>query len=234
MIIAIIPARGGSKRIHRKNIKEFLGKPMIEWAIDRARESQIFDKIIVTTDDIEIAEVAKNSGAEVPFMRPESLSDDLTPTVPVIAHAVRELLTVGWPLQFACCIYPGSPFMDVSDLIKAFDLIASGDAKFVYPVTEYAHPVQRSMRKLSDGSMQFLKPQFETTRTQDLETLYHDAGQFYWGTKDAWLEEQKMHSNGLGLVIPNWRVVDIDNLDDWKRAELLGKSFGMTARSVKF
>ena len=234
MIVAIIPARGGSKRIHRKNIKEFLGKPMIEWAIDLARESQIFDKIIVTTDDKEIALVAENSGADVPFMRPKSLSDDLTPTVPVIAHAVRKLLSVGWPVKFACCIYPGSPFLDTADLIKALDLIANGDAKFVYPVAEYAHPVQRAMRQLSGGSMQFLNPQCETTRTQDLETLYHDAGQFYWGTKDAWLEEQKMHSNGIGLVIPNWRVVDIDNLDDWKRAELLGKSLGLAVESVKF
>jgi len=224
MNIAIIPARGGSKRIPRKNIKFFCGKPMIAWAISGAKASGLFDHIVVSTDDDEIATISKDQGAEIPFMRPASLADDLTPTVPVIAHAVKSCLDSGWVIDNVCCIYPGVPFLQTEDLIAAFNLLQNRDANFVYPVTEYAHPIQRAMRHLSNGKMQFFNSQFELTRTQDLETAFHDAGQFYWGKTASWLEHKKMHTDGLGMPIPNWRVVDIDTADDWDRAELVFKS----------
>jgi pseudaminic acid cytidylyltransferase len=223
MKIAVIPARGGSKRIPRKNIKNFSGSPMISWSIKAASESNLFDHIIVSTDDEEIAKIARDSGAETPFIRPVNLADDHTSTVPVVAHAIESCIQLGWAVDFACCIYPCSPFLQVDDLVSAFELAYDRKADFVYPVSEYAHPIQRAMRQLSDGGMQFLYPQFELTRTQDLEKSYHDAGQFYWGTSSAWLSKKKMHTDGLGMPIPNWRVVDIDTEDDWTRAEMIFK-----------
>jgi pseudaminic acid cytidylyltransferase len=224
MKIAVIPARGGSKRIPRKNIKNFLGKPMIAWAISKAQESCLFEHIIVSTDDEEISELARKWGAETPFVRPVELADDFTPTLPVIAHAVKSCLNLGWVADYVCCIYPCVPFLHVDDLITALDLAQVRNANFVYPVTEYAHPIQRAMRQLPDGKMQFFCSKYELTRTQDMEKSYHDAGQFYWGKTSAWLEHKKMHTDGLGMPIPNWRVVDIDSEDDWKRAELIFKA----------
>ncbi len=225
MKIAVIPARGGSKRIPRKNIKIFYGKPMISWAIESARKSGIFDHIIVSTDDREIAEISRSLGAETPFFRPENLSDDFTPTVPVIAHATKECLDLGWQIDYVCCIYPCVPFLQDSDLITALDIANTQDADFVYSITEYAHPIQRAMRQDVDGKMHFFSPEYELTRTQDLEKTYHDAGQFYWGKTSAWIEQKKMHTDGLGLQLPNWRVVDIDTEDDWVKAELIFKQF---------
>jgi pseudaminic acid cytidylyltransferase len=228
MKIAVIPARGGSKRIPRKNIKDFCGRPMIAWAISTAKESGLFDHVIVSTDDKEIAVLAREWGAETPFVRPLNLADDLTPTVPVVAHAVTSCLDLGWIVEYVCCIYPCVPFLQVDDLIAALDLAKARKADFVYPVTEYSHPIQRAMRILSNGKMELFKPQFELTRTQDLEKSYHDAGQFYWGMTAAWIEHKKMHTDGLGMSIPNWRVVDIDSEDDWKRAELIFKAFNLS------
>ena len=224
MKIAVIPARGGSKRIPRKNIKEFCGKPMIAWAISIAQESELFDHVIVSTDDEEIADIGRKWGAETPFVRPVELADDLTPTVPVDAHAVKSCLDNGWALEYVCCIYPCAPFLTVDDLIVALNLLQKVDVNFVYPVTEYAHQIQRAMRQLPSGQMQFLSPECELTRTQDLEQSYHDAGLFYWGKASAWLQHRRMHTDGLGMVIPNWRVVDIDSIDDWKRAENIYKA----------
>jgi len=222
--IAVIPARGGSKRLPRKNIKEFFGKPIITMAIATAKESRLFDHVIVSTDDEEIAEIGRKAGAETPFVRPAKLSDDLTPTVPVIAHAVKSCIENGLAVKYACCIYPCVPFLKVDDLITALNLLQEVGADFVYPVTEYPHPIQRAMRKLPNGQMQFFNPKFEITRTQDLEKSFHDAGQFYWGKASAWLQHKKMHTDGLGMEIPNWRVVDIDSIDDWKRAENIYKA----------
>jgi pseudaminic acid cytidylyltransferase len=223
MNIAVIPARGGSKRIPRKNIKTFCGKPMISRAIDAAKQSGLFDHVIVSTDDEEIALIARSCGATTPFLRPPELSDDMTPTVPVVAHAVQECINLGWYADYVCCIYPCVPFLVKDDLVKSLDIIKTG-VQFVYPVAEYAHPIQRAMRQLANGKMEFLSPQFELTRTQDLAKSYHDAGQFYWGKASSWLEQKKMHTDGLGMPIPNWRVVDIDSVEDWKRAELIFNS----------
>lgn len=198
---------------------------MLEWAIGHAFESNIFDRVVVSTEDEHIARVAVDAGAEIPFVRPADLADDWTPTVPVIAHAVEASQALGWDIEYACCIYPCVPFLQASDLAHAFKLMTEKDAWFAYPVTEYSHPVQRAMRRLSSGKMQFFEPEYEVTRTQDLEKSYHDAGQFYWGKATAWTARMKMHTAGVGLIVPNWRVVDIDNPDDWKRAELLHEAF---------
>lgn len=191
------------------------------WAISTAKVSGLFDHIIVSTDDNEIAELARNCGAETPFVRPADLADDLTPTVPVVAHAIKSCLDSGWVADYVCCIYPCVPLLQKRDLVAALYLAQERDADFVYPVTEYAHPIQRAMRQLPGNKMQFLRPEYELTRTQDLEKTYHDAGQFYWGKASAWLAHKKMHTDGLGMPIPNWRVVDIDSIDDWKRAEFI-------------
>lgn len=221
MKICVIPARGGSKRIPRKNIRDFCGKPMIAWAIECAHNSNLFQKVIVSTDDRDIADIASAAGAEIPFIRPAALADDFTPTVPVIAHAVEACEKMGWSVEYACCIYPCVPFLKASDLVDAFELMQKNDHLFSYPVIEYSHPIQRAMRRLPSGQMQFLHPEHETDRTQDLERTYHDAGQFYWGKASAWKARMKMHTAGVGLIVPSWRFVDVDNEDDWKRGELL-------------
>jgi pseudaminic acid cytidylyltransferase len=221
MKIAIIPARGGSKRIPRKNIKEFSGQPMIAYAIRAALESQLFDRVVVSTDDAEIAEIAKQFGAEVPFIRPAELANDHTPTVPVIAHAIRELTAQGASPDLVCCIYPGVPLIRSDDLTAAYQLLLSTQAGYCYPVAEYPSAIQRSLRRLPDGCVRPLHHENEWTRTQDLETFYFDAGQFYWGQVSAWLSGLGLQSHGSGLVIPQWRVVDIDTPEDWHRAELM-------------
>ena len=223
MKIAIIPARGGSKRIPRKNIKDFSGKPMIAWAILEAQKSQLFDHIIVSTDDDEIKQISEQHGATVPFIRPLNISDDNTPTVPVISHAVKEIDRLYQHVDYACCIYPCSPLLLAADLVDAYNLLKSSGKNFVYPVVEYPHSIFRSMRQSKEGKMEFIYPEYELTRTQDLEEAFHDSGQFYWGKAEAWRELKKMHSDGVGMRIPAYRVVDIDTEDDWKRAELYFK-----------
>jgi pseudaminic acid cytidylyltransferase len=224
MKIAIIPARGGSKRIPKKNIKDFCGKPMIVWAIEKAIKSNCFDEIIVTTDDTEIMETANEHGAKTPFKRSKKLSDDHTITVPVIANALLECEALGWNIDYACCIYPCSPFIETEDLKLSFEKMIAGNYKFIYPITEYKHPIQRSIKFNKNNMVEFKFPEYELTRTQDLEKLYHDTGQFYWGTRGAWIENGRMHIDGTAYVIPSWRVVDIDNEDDWIRAELMHKT----------
>jgi len=223
MNIAIIPARGGSKRIPRKNIKEFCGKPMIAYAITAAKASGLFEHVIVSTDDEEIAQIARAWGAETPFVRPAELANDFTATVPVISHAIEACRDLGWAIDYACCIYPGVPFIQIDDLRGAFVKLtqSGGEADYCFPVTEYPSAIQRALKLLSNGKMQSYYPEFELTRTQDLEPAYYDAGQFYWGRSGAWLSNPKIHKSGVGYVIPNWRVVDIDTPDDWARAEIL-------------
>ena len=223
MNIAIIPARGGSKRIPHKNIRLFLGRPMISYVIEVALECDLFDYIVVSTDDDEIKSVSEKNGAIVPFIRPADISDDDTPTVPVISHAVKEIDRLYQHVEYACCIYPCSPLLLASDMVKAFNKLESTGEDFVYPVVEYPHPILRSMRQTENGKMEFIYPEHELTKTQELESAFHDAGQFYWGRAEAWRELKKMHTDGLGMEIPSYRVVDIDNEDDWKRAELLSQ-----------
>ena len=226
MRIAVIPARGGSKRIPRKNIKEFAGRPMIAHAIEGALRANLFDHVLVSTDDAQIREIALHHGAQVPFARPAELADDHTPTVPVIAHAIRACEDFGWTVSAACCIYPGVPFIRIEDLRDAWQLLQAGKRGYAFPVTEFPSAIQRALRRDTGGAMAPVFPEHELTRTQDLEPVYYDAGQFYWGWRDAWLSTPKIHSDGIGLPIPNWRVIDIDTMDDWARAELFFKALG--------
>jgi len=225
--IAVIPARGGSKRIPRKNKKLFYGIPMIARAIEIAKKSELFDQIIVSTDDENIADISRDHGAHTPFIRPSCLSDDYAGTAPVIAHAISELMKDNLVIEDVCCIYPCVPLLMSQDLILAYDIFLKSNSDFVFPVVEYSHPIQRGFRLGLDGAIDFLFPEHEMSRTQDLEPIYHDAGQFYWGKAKSWLSGKKMHSDGVGMVIPSWRVVDIDNEHDWQRAELLYKALGI-------
>jgi pseudaminic acid cytidylyltransferase len=224
MKIAVIPARGGSKRIPRKNIKEFCGKPMIAWSIQAAKTSGIFDRIIVTTDDVEIAAIAKTWGAEVPFMRPEHLSNDFAGTTEVIAHATQWCLEQNWPVTDVCCIYATAPFVQPSDIIKGFELLNSGDWAYSFTATDFAAPIFRSFKQHPSGGVEMFFPEFFLKRSQDLPAAMHDAGQFYWGRTSAWLEGKRFFDlHSVPVVIPRWRVQDIDNEEDWKRAEIIAK-----------
>ena len=221
MKLAVIPARGGSKRIPRKNIKPFHGKPMIGYAIEAALGCKIFDRVIVSTDDAEIAKVATAHGAELPFIRPPELADDHTPTVPVIAHAIQACNDMGWKVEDVCCIYPGVPFISTADLRAAHEQLQTSGAHYVFPVTSFPSPIQRALRRLPDGTVRPFQPEHAATRTQDLEPGYFDAGQFYWGKASSWLAGLNVHLNSSTLVIPEWRVIDIDTPADWDRAELI-------------
>jgi pseudaminic acid cytidylyltransferase len=194
---------------------------MIAYAIAAAKESGLFEHIVVSTDDEEIARIARTWGAETPFVRPGELANDYTATVPVIAHAIEACRTIGWTFDKVCCIYPGAPFIQVDDLIGARLRLENSEAEYCFPVTDYPSAIQRALKLLRSGMMQPFYPEFEISRTQDSEQAYYDAGQFYWGKAAAWLKNPKIHSSGLGYVIPNWRVVDIDTPDDWLRAELI-------------
>ena len=221
MNIAISPARGGSKRIPRKNIREFAGKPMIAHAIQAAQKCGLFDHVVVSTDDDEIAQVARRFGAEIPFMRPAALADDYAGTMPVIAHAIEACRAVGWAAERVCCIYPAVPLIQTQDLHEALALLEQDKADYAFTVTAFPSAIQRALRRLPDCRMQPFHPEYTNTRTQDLESAYYDAGQFYWGTAEAWLGGVSPHQAGKGLVIPEWRVVDIDTTDDWARAEII-------------
>ena len=223
MKIAVIPARGGSKRIPRKNIKLFCGKPMIAYAIEAAQKSGLFDHVVVSTDDQEIAQVAQDWGAEVPFIRPAALANDYTGTTPVIAQAIAACQEIGWAMDYVCCIYPCVPLIEVADLRLVFEYLLQTQANYAFPVAEFPSAIQRALKRLADGRMQPFYPEYTITRTQDLEPAYYDAGQFYWGTVSAWLSLFNLHSTGLGIIIPNWRVVDVDTPEDWQRAEIMYK-----------
>lgn len=223
--VAVVPARGGSKRIPRKNIKEFCGKPMIAWSIKAAKASGCFDRIIVSTDDAEIADVAKRHGAEVPFMRPVDLSGDYAGTLPVIRHAVDWLQQNGDPVDYACCIYATAPFVSAEDLQAGLALLRQANCSYAFSVTSYAFPIQRAVRITEQGRVAMFQPEYFNTRSQDLEEAWHDAGQFYWGKAQAWRDEQPLFTEQSAPVkLPRHRVQDIDTLEDWARAEWLFKA----------
>lgn len=222
MKIAVIPARGGSKRIPRKNIKPFYGKPMIAWSIETAKSSGLFDRVIVSTDDVEIAELAKQWGAEVPFMRPTDLSDDHATTTAVIAHATQWALDQMTDVEAVCCIYATAPFVQTDDLGRGWDALNSGDWDYAFSVTDFAAPIFRSFKQTPEGGIEMFFPEHFATRSQDLPVALHDAGQFYWGRPLAWLDGKCIFDRrSKPIVIPRWRVQDIDTQDDWARAEML-------------
>jgi len=229
MKLAVIPARGGSKRIPRKNIKPFGGLPMIAWSVRAAVASGCFDRIIVSTDDNEIAQVAQAYGAEVPFMRPLELSDDHTGTMAVIAHAIAWQNEHGPCATDVCCIYATAPFVQASDITRGYDVLRSSGADYAFSVTSYAFPIQRAIRITPHQRVAMFQPEHFNTRSQDLEEAWHDAGQFYWGKAQAWLTQQALFTEAAAPVpLPRYRVQDIDTPEDWERAEWLRKCMNLT------
>jgi len=223
MNIAIIPARGGSKRIPRKNIKKFLGKPIIAYSIEVAIKSDLFDKVIVSTDDSEVAQVAQNYGAEVPFIRPSELSDDYTGTNDVVKHALNWYSKQGIPVEYACCIYATVPFLRVKYLQEGLEQLQRHNKSFAFSVTSFPSPVQRAMMIKQNGVV-MVYPEHSNTRSQDLEETYHDAGQFYWGRVEAFLNNEKLFSqHSFPVIIPRELVQDIDTIEDWNQAKLIYK-----------
>lgn len=225
MRLAVIPARGGSKRIPRKNVKEFCGKPMLAWSIEAALTSGCFDEVVVSTDDSQIAEVALAHGASIPFMRPAELSDDHTGTIPVVRHAAQCFLDQGRAPDSVCCLYATAPFVRADDLRRGLDVLETTGSDYAFSVTSYAFPIQRALRLTQGGRVEMFNPEHFTTRSQDLEEAFHDAGQFYWGKALAWLEGRTIFTQASSAVmLPRHRVQDIDTLEDWERAEWLFKA----------
>lgn len=222
MKLAVIPARGGSKRIPRKNINPFCGKPIIAWSILAAKQSGLFDCIIVSTDDAEIANVARKWGAETPFTRPPELSTDYSGTNEVMAHATQWALNGGLMVDAVCCIYATAPLIQVEDLKRGLSLLESGNWDYVFSVTEFAAPIFRAFKQTKEGGIEMFFPEHFATRSQDLTVAFHDAGQFYWGRPSAWLNSKKIFSRtSTQVVIPKSRSQDIDTPEDWKFAEIL-------------
>lgn len=222
MKIAVIPARGGSKRIPRKNIRTFVGKPIIAYSIIAAQRSGLFDNILVSTDDEEIAQIARNFGAATPFVRPSELSDDHTGTTAVVAHAVDQVQRLGCVVDVACCIYATAPLLTVNDLRAGHDRLDGSDLDYVFSATRYAFPPQRALIVGDDGRVAPMFPEHNETRSQDLPPVYHDAAQFYWGSAIAWIEQRAIYGPDSGIIdLPHWRVQDIDTLDDWTAAEFI-------------
>lgn len=222
--VAIIPARGGSRRIPRKNVKDFCGKPMIAWSIEAAQQSGCFDRVIVSTDDIEIAEVSKCYGAEVPFMRPASLADDHAGTIPVIRHAIEWLMQQGEHPEYTCCIYATAPFISPADIQRGLEILTGTGSDYAFSVTSFPFPIQRAIRLTPDRRVGMFYPDQFHTRSQDLEEAYHDAGQFYWGKTEVWLAENVIFGpDSTPVVLPRYQVQDIDTMEDWCQAEILHK-----------
>ncbi len=228
MKVAIIPVRGGSKRIPGKNIKLFSGKPLVTYPIQVALDSRLFDKVIVSTDSAEIAEIARKAGAEVPFVRPDNLSDDFTPTIPVLKHAVNWLDNNGFMVEYLCCLY-ANPFITTKNICGAYEILTSKDATSVIPVTTFPFPIYRSVKFNEKGEVIFIYPDFSLTRSQDLEEAYHDTGQFYWWDCKKFMATDDVPTlqrvNRYPLVIPRYMTQDLDTPEDWIMAEKLYKTF---------
>ncbi|PWB33563.1 pseudaminic acid cytidylyltransferase [Pseudomonas sp. SDI] len=221
--VAIIPARGGSKRIVGKNLRSFQGLPIMARSIQTALASELFDRVVVSTDDPQIAEVALAHGAEVPFMRPAHLADDHATTRAVIVHALGELAEQGYLPDYACCIYATAPFLRPRFLRDGLALLEQHPQRaFAFSVCGFGFPIQRALTLTGDGALTALYPQFRDTRSQDLPATFQDAGQFYWGRRQAWLEGAALFSeHSLPVIVPRHLVQDIDTEEDWIRAEYL-------------
>ena len=227
MQLAVIPARGGSKRIPRKNIKMFHGQPMIAWSIQAAIDSGCFDEVWVSTDDEEIAAVAQVYGAKVPFLRPAHLSDDFATTADVMSHAVEEFGKINQVLpDYICCLYATAPFVTKADLLYGLEKIKNNNTlNYVFSATTYPFPIQRAIKLNEHDTVEMFSPQYFNVRSQDLEEAWHDAGQFYWGTAEAWLNKAMIFASQSSVVeLPRFRVQDIDTQEDWDRAEWLFKA----------
>jgi pseudaminic acid cytidylyltransferase len=219
--ICIIIARGGSKRIPRKNIRSFNGKPIIEYSIQVALDSKLFDKVIVSTDDIEIAEVSRKAGAEVPFMRSVKNSDDFAGTSDVLVEVLEELKQIEIVSNYACCIYPTAPLISKQSLSEGLELLKVKKFNTVFPIVEFSYPILRSLNLDSSGKVAMNWPENRKERSQDLPNAYHDAGQFYWLSVNEFVNNPILFSENSGSIILNpMEVQDIDNENDWKLAEI--------------
>jgi len=219
--IAIIPARGGSKRIPRKNIKEFCGKPIIAYSIEAALKSDLFDEVMVSTDDEEIAEVAIKYGAKVPFFRSVDNSNDYATLVDVLLEVIHQYEVAGIEIENICCILPTAPLISSKRIVESFDLMDDKKYASIFPVLEYSYPIQRSLIKSTDGLIRMAWPENSSVRSQDLEKHYHDSGQFYWIKQKSLISEKTVFTTNTGVVeLSQLEVQDIDTLDDWKMAEI--------------
>ncbi len=228
MNIAIIPARIGSKRIPKKNIKPFHGKPIIAYSIQAAQETGLFSKIVVSTDSRELAEIAISYGAEVPFIRPAELSDDFTGTDAVILHALNWLIEHGEDTQYVCCIYATAPFIQPEYIRIGFELFKKANATSAFTVTTYPYPIYRSLKTNDNKRLEMIWPDYLNVRSQDLSEAYHDAGQFYWADVKKYLIEKKLFSrDAIPIVLPRYLVQDIDTSEDWQRAEVMYNALGL-------
>lgn len=226
MRLAVIPARGGSKRIPRKNIKLFAGKPIIAYSIQAALKAECFDRVIVSTDDDEIAEKAKSLGAEVPFKRPNALSDDYCVTADVINHAIEWVSNNDVAPEFVCCIYATAPFVNAEKLHEGYVKLMETNASFVFSATSFPFPIQRAIKLDKAGYVSMFQPEHYLTRSQDLEEAYHDAGQFYWGKAASFKNKLPFFSETSQVVLlPRAVVQDIDTPEDWQQAETLYRAF---------
>jgi pseudaminic acid cytidylyltransferase len=222
MRLCVIPARGGSKRIPRKNIKEFVGQPIISYSIKVAIASNCFDRIIVSTDDAEISEVAKSFGAEVPFHRSQELSDDYAGIMPVIKHAIEWFDNHEQSPTEVCCIFATAPFVQVDALRNAYEQMRHENADYCFSLTSFAFPIQRAIKLTPEKRINMFYPDYYEKRSQDLVEAYHDAGQFYWGKAEAFRLQQPLFSSAASpYILPRHLVQDIDSKEDWKRAELM-------------
>jgi pseudaminic acid cytidylyltransferase len=228
MKLAIIPARGGSKRIPRKNIRPFAGLPIIAYSIEAARACGLFDRIVVSTDDAEIADVARSLGAETPFVRPAELSDDYCTTVAVIKHAIGWVNEHWGSVDYACCIYATAPFVQAGYLREGHEKLMASGKSYAFSVTSFPFPIQRAVKINADGCVEMFYPENYLTRSQDLEEAYHDAGQFYWGRANAFLNEEVFFSPAsVPVLLPRYLVQDIDTIEDWRRAEYMHQALRM-------
>jgi len=221
MNICVIPARGGSKRIPRKNIKEFNGKPIIAYSIEAALNSKCFSKVIVSTDDNEIAEVAKKYGANVPYIRPEELSNDDAGTIPVIKHAIKFMEEEN-SIENVCCLYATAPFILPHVISESYQQLISSKSDYCFSVTSFASPIQRAIKVVQGNKVKMFFPENFDKRSQDLKEAYHDAAQFYWGRAQAFKEGLPLFSEiAIPYVLPRYLVQDIDTMEDWVRAEAM-------------
>lgn len=218
--LALITARGGSKRIPRKNVKYFFGKPIIAWSIEVVIKSGIFDEVMVSTDDEEIAKIAKDYGAKVPFLRSNENADDKAGTEEVILEVLSNYETLNKQFDIVCCIYPTTPLMTVERLIECKNKLQIEEYDTIFPILRYGHPVQRAL-KMNENKIQMVWPEYEDSRTQDLEPYYHDAGQYYWlNVKQFQIRKQLFSSNSGFIELSEMEAQDIDNMDDWNLAEI--------------
>ena len=222
MNICVIPARAGSRRIPRKNIKEFNGKPIIAYSIEAALKSNCFSQVIVSTDDDEISEVAKKFGAHVPFVRPDELSNDYVGTIPVIKHTIEWMEDNNNYIENVCCLYATAPFIQSKIISKAYKQLKDSSADYCFSVTKFTFPIQRAIKIIQGDKVNMFYPEYFNERSQDLEESYHDAAQFYWGKVQAFKDELPIFSeSSTPFILPRYLVQDIDTQEDWIRAEVM-------------